>query len=101
MNRVALFDLPARGKYCLLSLLPPGYLTRVSRTLVSEEGPLEWFLSDRDERLKLINTNSSGSRISVTNWGKAGLGDRLDRRRLIRLLNNRHNPVMIYNDFND
>ena len=64
VNRVALFDLPARGQYCPLSLLPPGYLTRVSRTLVSEEGSLEWFLSHRDERLKLINTNSSGSRIS-------------------------------------
>ena len=34
-------------------------------------------------------------------WGKAGLGDRLDRRRLIRPHNNRHNPVMVYNDFND
>ena len=34
-------------------------------------------------------------------WGKAGLGDRVDRRRLIRLLNNRHNQVMVYNDFND
>ena len=34
-------------------------------------------------------------------WGKAGLGDRFDRRRLISSHNNRHNPVMVYNDFND
>ena len=34
-------------------------------------------------------------------WGKAGLGDRLNRRRLIWAHNNRHNPVMVYNDFNN
>ena len=31
-------------------------------------------------------------------WGKAGLGDRLDRRRLLDSSKNKHNPVMVYND---
>ena len=37
----------------------------------------------------------------ASDLGKAGLGDRFDRRRLISPHNNRHNPVMVYNDFND